>query len=309
MLVVGDVNPDIVVHCQEPPLFGQVEQLVDGIEVVLGGSAAIVACGVARLGLETTLVAAVGDDAWGDWCTGQLATRGVIVSALRMVATATGATVLLLRNGGTDRAILTSLGAIEQLTGAEVSDELLAGHDHLHIGGVFLMAGLSSGLVEMCGRARRAGLRISLDPNYDPSGRWALDDKLLAEVDVLLVNASEAQALAACADTDKAGRLLAERCPTVVVKDGQRGALLAQSDQLTRISSAQIDVVDSVGAGDNLAAGVISALARGWPVVEAAMLGVACGTASLRATGGTAAQPTLEEAKTFLEAITVVAPQ
>lgn len=296
VLVVGDVNPDIVVRTHGPPRFDQVEQLVEGIEVTLGGSAGIAACGTARLGLSTTLVAAVGEDDWGRWCTEQLTSRGVHTSALRTVPTATGATVLLVPGTGGGRAILTSPGAIGQLSGDDVGDAVLAGHGHLHLCSMFLIGQLRPDLSDVCRRARRAGLRISLDPNYDPSGRWDVDDELLAAVDLLLVNAVEAAALAGGSEIGKAAQLLGERCETVLVKDGARGAVLAHGGELTRIAAPEVNAVDCTGAGDSLAAGVIYGLEAGWTVIEAAALGVACGSASVRALGGTSAQPTFAEA-------------
>ncbi|MDQ6874565.1 MAG: sugar kinase [Actinomycetota bacterium] len=316
VLIVGDLNPDIVVRSPSAPHFDQVEQLVDGIDITLGGSAGIVACGTARLGLDTTLVAAVGDDEWGRWCTGLLTGRGVRTSALRTVPAPTGATVLLLRDAGTDRAILTTPGAIGELRGTDVPDSLLAEHAHLHICSMFLVSALRPGLLDLCWRARQLGLRISLDPNYDPSQRWDAGDDLLAAVDVLLVNAAEAAALAASgsdltgsdpAGTDKAARLLAERCATVVVKDGSRGALLAQGAEVTRISAPAVRAVDATGAGDSLAAGLIFGLVAGWPAAEAVAFGVACGSASTQAVGGIAAQPARDEAQAL--AATIAAGQ
>ncbi|MCZ4515963.1 carbohydrate kinase family protein, partial [Streptomyces sp. ActVer] len=51
LLVIGDVNPDVVVGpVPRAVAFGQREQLVERGGLVLGGSAAIMACGAARLG-------------------------------------------------------------------------------------------------------------------------------------------------------------------------------------------------------------------------------------------------------------------
>ena len=46
VLVIGDANPDLVLTGDAEPRFGQVEKLVDAADLVLGGSAAIVACGL-----------------------------------------------------------------------------------------------------------------------------------------------------------------------------------------------------------------------------------------------------------------------
>ena len=103
VLVVGDVNPDIVVSDPDPrPVFGQAERVVEGIGFTIGGSATIAACAAARLGLQVALVGAVGDDALGRLVLEMVAARGVDVSACRIVeGVATGATVVLA--GGAER--------------------------------------------------------------------------------------------------------------------------------------------------------------------------------------------------------------
>ena len=62
VLVASDANPDLIVRGDVVPRFGQVEQLADAADLVLGGSASIVACGLARLGVPTALAARVGRD-------------------------------------------------------------------------------------------------------------------------------------------------------------------------------------------------------------------------------------------------------
>ena len=62
VLVVGDANPDLVLSGDVVPRFGQAEQLLDEADLVIGGSGAIIAHGLARLGRPVSLVAAVGDD-------------------------------------------------------------------------------------------------------------------------------------------------------------------------------------------------------------------------------------------------------
>jgi ribokinase len=49
ILVAGEINPDLILSGDVDPAFGQVERLVDSAELMIGSSAAIVACGAARL--------------------------------------------------------------------------------------------------------------------------------------------------------------------------------------------------------------------------------------------------------------------
>ena len=83
LVVIGDCNPDVLVLGDDvTPAFGQQEKLVDGISLVIGGSAAITAVAAARLGLRVALVAAVGADPAGAFMLDQLAREGVDVSAV-----------------------------------------------------------------------------------------------------------------------------------------------------------------------------------------------------------------------------------
>src|SRR6185369_11827073 len=107
LLIVGDANPDLVLRGDVVPRWGQSEQLLDAADLVLGGSAAIMACGAARLGVPTALLAAVGDDLYGAFVRSALTARGVDTSAVRTVAEPTGLSVIL---SASDRSILTLVG-------------------------------------------------------------------------------------------------------------------------------------------------------------------------------------------------------
>ena len=99
LVVVGDCNPDVLVLGDDvTPSFGQQEKLVEGIWMVVGGSAAITAVAAARLGLCVELVAAVGADPAGDFMLGQLAREGVGTTAVAVRdGVPTGMTVALSR--------------------------------------------------------------------------------------------------------------------------------------------------------------------------------------------------------------------
>src|ERR1035437_2144098 len=112
VLVLGEINPDVIVRAADPrPAFGQVERLVDSIDLVIGSSSAIFACGVARLGLRTAFVGVVGPDPMGRFMLDAMQARGVDVEGCRVDrAVPTGRWVL--PTSGTDRAILTAPGAV-----------------------------------------------------------------------------------------------------------------------------------------------------------------------------------------------------
>src|SRR6476661_6985593 len=240
LLVVGDCNPDLLlVGGDVVPEFGQREKLVESARLVVGGSAAIAACGAARLGLDTAFVGAVGDDLLGTFMLDALADRGVDVSGCMVdPAVPTGVTVAMVR--GDDRAILTAPGAISALTATAIDRELLRASRHLHVASFHLLDGLRPGLEGLVGEAHDAGLTVSLDPQGDPGGGdTALLARLAAQVDVLVGNGQEDAAL------DPAG------WPLVVVKRGARGALARKGDKVVEASARSVAAVDATGAGDS----------------------------------------------------------
>jgi sugar/nucleoside kinase (ribokinase family) len=194
LLVVGDANPDVLVSgAPETPPAGQVETLVDGGTLALGGSAAIVAHGAARLGLSTALVAMVGRDAAGDFVLDTLSAAGVDISGcVRHESLPTALTVCLNRPEG-DRAILTAPGCLPAFGPEHVPAVAVR---HLHAASYFLQPRLAAGLAGLFARFRQAGASTSLDTNDDPAGGWRLAPGLLAACDLLLPNEAEAVALA-----------------------------------------------------------------------------------------------------------------
>lgn len=296
LLVVGDANPDVIVSgSPRHPEFGQREQLVPAAGLVLGGSGAITAYGAARLGLRTAFVGRVGDDPAGAFVLDALRAGGVDVSACVVdPAVPTAMTVALV--DGDDRAILTAPGCLDRLGAADVPPGLLERAAHVHVSSYFLQPLLAAGLGGLFGLARAAGASTSLDTNDDPAGRWAGLEDVLPVTDVLLPNEAEALSIAGATTLEQAVKELAARGTLPVVKRGERGALALADGEFVEAPAPPVTVVDAVGAGDSFNAGLLAALLRGRPLRQAMTVAVACGTLSTRAAGGTAAQPTWEEA-------------
>lgn len=300
VLVLGELNADLILQGDVEPAWGQAEKLLDDAAFVLGGSSAIFACGVARLGLRVAFAGVVGDDMVGRFCREQLAAAGVDPAGVVVdPAVRTGMTVILQKPG--DRAMLTHLGAIAALAAERVPPELLRHARHLHVGSYWLQTALQPGLPALFREARRRGASTSLDTNWDPAGSWGGLDALLAETEVLLPNEAEACAMAGAATWEEALAHLAARVPTVALKRGAAGAAAVRCGERVDVAAPEVRVVDAVGAGDSFDAGFVCGALAGWPIERCLRLAVACGALSTRAAGGTAAQPTLAEALALAE--------
>ena len=308
LLVIGDCNPDVLVVGENvTPEFGQQEKLVDGISLVIGGSAAITAVAAARLGLRVGLAAAIGADAAGEFMLARLAAEGVDTSpVVCRPAAATGMTVVLSR--GPDRAILTATAAMTSLTAADIPGELLRRARHVHVSSYFLVEqSLGPALAGLLAEARSAGAATSLDTNWDPAGRWGGDQlrAVLAQTDLLLPNEEEARQLSGQRDLGRAVAVLTAAGPSVVVKLGPRGALYTDGAGSGRVMPPPAltgDVVDTTGAGDCFNAGLLTGLLAGLELPAAVRLGCATGSASTRAAGGTGAAPSLAVARALAAA-------
>jgi sugar/nucleoside kinase (ribokinase family) len=297
LLVVGEINPDLILRGPDvAPEFGQAEKLVDDAKLTIGSSSVIMACGAARLGLRTAFVGVVGDDEFGRYMLRAMVERGIDTSCCVVdPALSTGMSVILSQPH--DRAILTHVGSIAALRADQVDRQMLRRARHLHVGSYFLLDALRPGLPALYAEAHGAGLTTSLDTNWDPSGTWGGGlSQLLPHCDVFIPNEAEARHVARREDLDEALDVLAAQVPTIAVKLGAEGGLARQGEQIVRAPPLPVQVIDTTGAGDSFDAGFLYGYLCGWSLARSLRLACACGSLSIRASGGTDGQATLGEA-------------
>lgn len=296
LLVVGEINFDFILRGENvTPEFRQKERIVDDALLTLGSSSAIFACQAARLGLRTAFVGVVGADWFGDAALASLRARGVDTrGCMSDPSLKTGVSVILVRPDA-DRAILTYPGAIGALRSDQIDRSLFRQARHLHIASYFLLDALRPDLPGVLREARSAGMTVSLDTNWDPTERWELGD-LLDLCDVFLPNEAELLAITREHEVETALSRLAARIGVIAVKQGARGATAMQGRTRASCEPKQVQVADTVGAGDSFDAGFVYGYLSGWPLADTLKLACACGSLSTRTVGGTTGQPTLEEA-------------
>lgn len=318
IVVMGEINPDIVVTGVPALSFNQREDITGPTTMTIGSSVAISASGLARLGTATAIVGVVGDDAFGDFMLTRLRERGVDVSRVRTVPGGrTGSSVILVRDDDpSDRHILTDPGVMGDLRAADLPVASLDGVRHFHVGSWFLHLGAVADLPDLLREARQLGLSTSVDPNDDPARTWDANlGPALAHVDVFFCNESEARGVATTngwsgegTRHDAARHLLERLAPggTVVLKCGAEGAFAHTAEGTMHVPAPAADVIDTVGAGDSLMAGFLHARLSGAGLSDALRTAVAAGTLSTRRSGGVDGQATADEARRLADELTVI---
>ena len=257
VVVVGDVATDVVVLLSGEPAPGSDRPA--SITTRGGGAGANVAAHLAALGTPVLLAGCVGDDAAGTTRSAELAAAGVRLALRTVPGAGTGTIVSLVEPDG-QRSMLADRGANLALRAGDVPVPSAGGH--LHLSGYTLLdpGPRAAGLAALAA-AVAAGCTVSLDPaSTGPLAGYGVDRWLTdtAPATLLLPNADEARLLTGCTDVTGAARALAARHPVVVVSLGSEGALWVTSDEVVHRPAHPASVVDTTGAGDAFAAGLLS---------------------------------------------------
>ncbi len=293
VLVVGDLNADLILTgLSGHPRYGR-EVLVRACSLTLGGSGAIFACGLSRLGRPVKFLGKIGADPTGDVLLRMMRERGVDVSGLRRDSKiGTGIAVAFTETD--DRALVSYLGTVATATMRDIAPGNLEAYSHLHLTSPFLQMGLRDQFLPLLKRAKRAGLSTSLDPGWDPRERWDLD-ALYPWIDVLLVNEVEAKALTGSGRPAVAAKKLAAKGTVVVVKAGPKGAVAATKGGEWSARPFPVDPVDTTGAGDTFDAAFIDGWLEGHRIDETLVYACAAGALSTLKPGGYEGQPSRED--------------
>lgn len=290
VFTVADMCVDLMLAGNVRPQFHQIEQIIGDYFVELGGSANIFATQMAKLGARVGVIGWVGRDAFGQFVMEKLRSLNVDTSHVKAHPTLkTGLGVALTEPE--DRAILTYLGTIDACQPEDLPEYPTSTSHHWHIASYFLLATLRPFWKRWISRCKQAGLTISLDTNWDPEDRWEGVLDLLPMVDVFLPNEAEALRLTGQVDVKEAGERLGRLGPVVVIKRGEKGAIAIKDGKTWEIrpedfQGQPVEIIDSVGAGDNFDAGFMRGWLLGRKLEECLELAHRCAVASLGARGG-----------------------
>ena len=265
-----------------------------------------VATGLARLGFKVGWVSRVGADSFGQFVRDVLAHEGI---DSRCVSTdsryATGFQLKSKNDDGSDPAVeyFRRGSAASQLSTYDYEADYVLGARHLHLSGVAPAISSSSRELafKLAREMRTAGRTISFDPNLRPT-LWGSEAEMVATLnelasfaDWVLPGVSEGRVLTGSDDPEAIARFYLSRgARGVIVKLGAEGAYYASADgERGRVAAQRVErVVDTVGAGDGFAVGVLSALLEGRALPAAVERGNRIGALAVQVIGDSEGLPT-----------------
>ncbi len=298
---------------------------ITGFETSVGGSPVNIAIGASRLGLRAIAFTAVGDDEVGRFVRAYLERERVITDFIPAKAgRRTGMAVVGVQPP--DRFPLLFYRenpADTQLTIDEARRLPLADTRALQLSGTALSRGSTRDVcLYLAERARDAGLTTFIDLDLRPD-QWSHSlafgvnlRRITPLCDVIIGTEEEFYAmLSAEPEAVMAGEMVSDQAElqrlmlefshaagaTLALKRGERGVRLFEGGGYRDVAGYRVEVVNTVGAGDGFASGLIYGWAQGWGWARAARFANACGALVVTRHGCARALPRRDEVETYIE--------
>ncbi|MEA3349040.1 MAG: carbohydrate kinase family protein [Chloroflexota bacterium] len=299
VVVLGAAAVDMVARVDRLP---DVDEIVFAREYIrhAGGSGANTAVALARLGRAVSFLGKVGDDESGEWLRKNLSAAGVDTQAVLSVAGGKSASCFIALDAHGNRVIFALGGSA-----------LIESVDELDLARVTASRALCIGdaYLPVAAAAAEAARRSDTAVFFVPGGLMVtngLDElsPILQNTSVLVVSSNESSTLTGDCSPNEAVRRLRETGPEIVVVTLEAdGAILASNDVLETIPAFDAAVIDTTGAGDAFAAGLMHAFLDGRTWREAAKTGCAVAAIKIGHVGATGGLPDRLELVRFIDVV------
>ncbi len=261
-LVLGAINRDIVIGVDEFPRKGRLSE-GHWYGDRLGGGAANTAVGLANLGHQVTLIGCVGTDDYGQKCLSELQHYNVDTSQIQRTPGPSSRALIILEKTA-ERTIIVCGGALLETV---TPDFWTKDYDVLYV------ALPRRGFVPLMESAPAGVTVFATFPTHDMP---------IWPAHVLISSESELSEPIHDTRFEALYRKSNSMLKGLIVSQAERGAVCYGAGKIIRVPAKQIEPLDTTGAGDAFAAGVIDGLVNSLDMEEALRYGVMWGTDSTR---------------------------
>jgi len=294
ILVIGSLNYDLVVSADHLPIPG--ETIIGGnFKTYPGGKGANQAVAIARMGGIVGIIGHVGQDSYGDALISTLRKDGIDPRWIsREGDEATGVAMINVDKAGQNTIVVAS-GANGLVSRLQV---LQAEEAFVDVGVLVMQLEIPLDAVQEGIRIAR-GKEITIILNPAPALELPVD--LLSSVNYLIPNQTELLMLSGQKDVESGIEyLLKLGVETVVVTLGGDGVVLAKDGFRKKLPAYEVDVVDTVAAGDAFVGAFAVALSEGKQLEQAAEFASAAAAISVTRLGAQPSLPTRAEVEAFI---------
>ncbi|EOC0124999.1 ribokinase [Cronobacter sakazakii] len=301
LVVLGSINADHILNLEAFPAPGET---VTGsqYQVAFGGKGANQAVAAGRSGADIAFIACVGEDDIGERIRQQLSRDNIDVAPVSAVTGESTGVALIFVNGEGENVIGIHAGANAALTPERVN----AQREKIANARALLMQLESP--VESVIAAARIAHENQTTVILNPAPARALSDELLALVDIITPNETEAEKLTGVKVVDddsaaQAARVLHQKgIETVIITLGSRGVWLSVNGEGQRVPGFRVKAVDTIAAGDTFNGALMTALLEGTPMLEAIRFAHAAAAIAVTRPGAQPSVPWRDEIDAFLQA-------
>ena len=245
------------------------------VKTAPGGSSANTLAGVSVLGGSGVFLGKIGNDKHGDIYEQKTVDGGVSLKLSRHETMGTGHAITFI-TPDSERTFATHLGAALHFRKEDVFEEEIKASKILHIEGYQLEdSELKAASLHAMKIAKENKVKVSVDlsdPGLIGRNLEALRKIVKEYADIVFVNETEAEAFTGKND-EEALHEIYDMCEIAVVKLGEQGSIIKANDMIYRIPMYKVNVVNTNGAGDMYAAGILYGIANGIDIEKAGKMG------------------------------------
>ncbi|MGF6191629.1 ribokinase [Serratia sp. 2723] len=300
LVVLGSINADHILNINQFPQPGETV-IGQQYKVAFGGKGANQAVAAGRSGADIAFIACVGADDIGERIRQQLATDRIDTQPIEAIAGSTTGVALIFVNAEGENVIGIDAGA-----NAAVTPDYLNRYRQRIIDADALLMQLESPLETVIAAAKLAK-QHQTQVILNPAPACELPDELLAMIDMITPNETEAQRLTGIAvnndaDAERAANILHDKgIGCVIITLGSRGVWLSENGKGKLVPGFKVKAVDTIAAGDTFNGALVTALLEGKVMSDAVRFAHAAAAIAVTRPGAQPSVPWREEIDAFLQ--------